>query len=159
MTRSEIIADHIATLRNLVANSDATTARLAFVRAIYAALATPGCEAQGVCLVDLPHLAERVAEMADAMERVVGERDALRAERDELAATLANEVGEGDPPVPGWLPLVPAPGRWEHPARNLVCYPVQTREYIVIVRGSLSGELAREKTARAAMRAAAGVKS
>lgn len=95
MTRSEIIANHIDTLRNLVANSDATTARLAFVRAIYAALATPGCEAQGVRLVDLPHLAERVAEMADAHEALRAERDEARGEVATLRAQVVEYVRNG----------------------------------------------------------------
>lgn len=84
MTRQEIIADHIATLRSLVSSSDATTARMVFAHAVYAALATPGCEAQGVRLVDLPHLAERVAEMADAHEALRAERDEARAERHDI---------------------------------------------------------------------------
>lgn len=109
MTRSEIIAEHLATLRASVAGGEEDHAHIAFKRVVYAALATPGCEAQGVRLVDLPHLAERVAEMADAHERVVGERDAARAalakeehahgatldrygQANEWADTLANQI-------------------------------------------------------------------
>ena len=87
----------------------------------------------------------------------------LVRERDELRAALLNERGEGEPPSEGWTPVDATPGRWEHHARGWCCYRVKTREYIVIERGSLSGELAREKTAREAMRAAdtalAGAKS
>lgn len=107
MTRSEIIAEHLATLRASVAGGEEDHAHIAFKRVVYAALATPGCEAQGVRLVDLPHLAERVAEMADAHERVVGERDAAR--------TLLNLVSEalsgGEAPVDRLPELVFAMGQ------------------------------------------------
>lgn len=78
----------------------------------------------------------------------------LTEEIDELRAALLNERGEGEPPSEGWAPVDATPGRWEHHARGWCCYRIKTREYIVVERGSLSGELAREKTAREAMRAA-----
>lgn len=89
----------------------------------------------------------------------LAEVDRLTAALAEAEATLANERGEGEPPSEGWEPCDTSPGRWEHRSRQWCCYRIKSKDYIVIVRGSLSGEIAREKTARAAMRAAAGVKS
>lgn len=43
-----------------------------------------------------------IAHAREDVPRLLAEVDRLTAERDELAATLANERGEGEPPVPGW---------------------------------------------------------
>lgn len=99
MTRQELIAERLATLRASVAGGEEDHADIAFKRVVYAALATPGCEAQGVRLVDLPHLAERVAEMADSHERVMWERNALRARiayfEAGLSALVRHNAGTG----------------------------------------------------------------
>lgn len=97
MTRAEIIAQRLTKLRAVVANDDPYLSMCAAVNVVFAAMATPGCEAQGVRLVDLPRLAERVAEMADAHEALRIEHaawgallDATRKDRDAARANHAS---------------------------------------------------------------------
>lgn len=88
-----------------------------------------------------------------ALEQALEAVDRLTAERDELAATLANDRGEGVPPTPGWKYDA---GEWVHP--DATVSPV--------VATALGGSVRRRwewgtadkagqcDTARAAMRAA-----
>jgi hypothetical protein len=80
----------------------------------------PETGAEGRTCADRAALAHRFAlldadtlTLPEARAFVEGVR-ALYAERDDLAATLANERGEGEPPSPGWT-YSHSQGRWSHP--------------------------------------------
>jgi hypothetical protein len=98
-------------------------------------------------------LAERAVTMGKA---AMTRAQRLAAEVGELREALANERGEGAPPSEGWTPDPVSAGRWEH-ADGRVCFRVRRAAglvYIVVQRGAMGPELACERTARSAMRAA-----
>jgi len=102
-------------------------------------------------------LLDRIAELENAlrwgMAELAQQLAAKEAENAELIATLANERGEGEPPVPGWIW---SHGEWSSHVSDLV-HAFREGESWIWERVVLGGVLVRTgsaSTARDAMRAA-----